>query len=108
MTTRREKLEALLRVDPEDAFLQYGLAVEHAAAGEVTLALEGFGRLMNRSVPYVAAFFRSGQLLSQEGRVSEAREVLRAGIEVARRQGESHAAGEMSELLVRLGEFPHD
>jgi predicted Zn-dependent protease len=105
MATRREKLEAMLQNDPSDAFLQYGLAVELAASGEFDSALQGFGRLMVPEKQYVPAFFRAGQLLCELDRVIEAREVLRAGIEAARCQGDSHAAGEMSELLIRLGEF---
>jgi hypothetical protein len=36
-------------------------------------------------------------------RNDEAREALRRGIDEARRQGNTHAAGEMSELLASLG-----
>jgi hypothetical protein len=36
-------------------------------------------------------------------RIDEARTALRDGIEQARRQGNAHAAGEMSELLASLG-----
>jgi hypothetical protein len=36
-------------------------------------------------------------------RIAEARGVLRTGIEIARQQGELHAAGEMGELLASLG-----
>jgi hypothetical protein len=37
-------------------------------------------------------------------RVDDARRALREGIEAARAQGELHAAGEMAELLMSLGE----
>jgi hypothetical protein len=38
-------------------------------------------------------------------RIDEARGVLRKGIEIARQQGDLHAAGEMSELLADLGQL---
>jgi hypothetical protein len=44
--------------------------------------------------------------LVQRDRIDDARRALRAGIEAARSQGESHAAGEMAELLMSLGELP--
>ncbi|MGD9632787.1 MAG: hypothetical protein AB7U97_05870, partial [Pirellulales bacterium] len=53
--------------------------------------------------PYVPAFFMAAQQLVRLGRVSEARTQLRDGIEAARTQGDSHAAGEMSEFLASLG-----
>jgi hypothetical protein len=43
--------------------------------------------------------------LVARGRIEEARRALREGIDAARAQGEAHAAGEMSELLMSLGEL---
>ena len=42
-------------------------------------------------------------LIKQE-RLTEARAALREGIDAARQQDKSHAAGEMAELLMSLGE----
>jgi hypothetical protein len=41
--------------------------------------------------------------LVKRGRHADARLALREGIEAARQQGNGHAAGEMSELLMSLG-----
>lgn len=103
MTTRRERLEAMLAEQPSDSFLRYGLAIERAKAGEHDQALVDLRQLMHDSQPYVPAFFRAGQLLCELDRIDEARLILREGIDQARRQGDTHAAGEMSELLVSLG-----
>ena len=46
----------------------------------------------------------AAQHLVAHERNEEARSTLREGIEEARRQGKAHAAGEMSELLMSLGE----
>ncbi|MFG0267372.1 MAG: tetratricopeptide repeat protein, partial [Rhodopirellula sp. JB055] len=53
--------------------------------------------------PSVPAFFLAAQLLVDVGRVDAARAILRAGIEPARSQNDSHAAAEMSELLSSIG-----
>ena len=53
--------------------------------------------------PYVPAFFMSAKQLIELGRIAEARAALREGVEQARRQGDRHAASEMSELLATLG-----
>jgi hypothetical protein len=45
----------------------------------------------------------AGQQLARLGRTEDARGVLREGIEEARKQGDTHAAGEMSEFLASLG-----
>jgi len=101
--TRREKIEALLRDDPGDVFLRYSLALELESAGDweaCLTILEGLGR---GPPPYVPALQMAGQFLAARGRVEDARRALREGIEAARTQGNTHAAGEMAELLMSLG-----
>jgi thioredoxin-like negative regulator of GroEL len=101
--SRREKIEAMLAEDPGDTFLRYTLALEQRSAGEHEASLAGLHELASEHPPYVPAFFMAAQQLVELGRIEEARARLRDGIEAARRQNDSHAAGEMSELLASLG-----
>jgi hypothetical protein len=103
MSSRREKIEALLKDEPHDAFLRYGLAVELDNEERFEESLEVFRSLTRDQPPHVASFFRGAQLLVKLDRIGEARAALRDGIEEARRQGDLHAAGEMGELLASLG-----
>src|SRR6266404_9743790 len=96
--TRREKLEALLADEPADVFLRYGLALELEKEGDHEASLARLRELQSLDPPYVPAFFMAAQQLVRLSRVDEARSALRDGIEQARQQGNSHAAGEMSEL----------
>ena len=103
MPSRREKIEAMLIDDPADVFLRYSLSLELEKEGDHERSLAGLRGLMSDATPYVPAFFMAGQQLVKLERVVEARAALRDGIEQARRQGNAHAAGEMSELLASLG-----
>ena len=66
-------------------------------------SLEVFHQLTTLNPPYVPAFFMSAQQLARLERINEARTFLRQGIVHARQQGDTHAAGEMSEFLTSLG-----
>ena len=101
--SRRARIEEMLASDPNDTFLRYSLAFELAKEGEFDRCLEGFRSLMSDEPPYVPAFAKAARVLVDLERVSEARDVLRRGIEAARRLGDPHAAGEMSEQLMQLG-----
>jgi predicted Zn-dependent protease len=103
MPSRREKIEAMLKEEPADQFLRYGLAVEYDNEGRHDESLELFRGLMADQPPHVPAFFRAAQLLVNLDRIAEARATVREGIEHARQQGNAHAAAEMSELLAGLG-----
>ena len=103
---RREKIEAMLEDEPTDTFLRYSLAMELRSEGNHDASLEKLAELTQDSPPYVPAFFMAAQQLVDLDRIDEARSQLRDGIEQARSQGDAHAAAEMSELLMSLGE--HD
>lgn len=103
MSTRREKIEAMLKDEPNDVFLRYGLAVEYDNEERYDDSLALFTGLTKDSPPHVPSFFRAAQLLARLDRVNEARALLRDGIEAARQQGNAHAAAEMSEFLASLG-----
>ena len=103
--TRREKIEAMLAAEPQDQFLRYSLATEYDNEARYDESLHLFSGLTADSPPHVPAFLRAAQLLARIDRVEEAREWLRRGIDEARRQGNSHAAGEMGELLASLGQL---
>jgi tetratricopeptide (TPR) repeat protein len=101
--SRREQIEAMLADDPADTFLRYSLAMELDKEGDHEASLARFADLTRDEPPYVPAFFMAGQQLARLGRLDEARAVLRGGIDAARTQGDTHAAGEMSEFLASLG-----
>lgn len=101
--SRRARIEAMLADEPRDLFLRYSLAMELDKEGLHERSLELFRELTGESPPYVPAFFMSAQQLARLQRIEQARAVLRDGIEHARQQGDSHAAGEMGEFLATLG-----
>lgn len=103
VSQRRQKIEEMLQLEPEDIFLRYSLAMECFKEGQLAESLKLLQALCAAEPPYVPAFFRSAQMLAENDDVEGAREFLRVGIEAARVQGDLHAAGEMGEMLSDLG-----
>ncbi|MFN5532089.1 MAG: tetratricopeptide repeat protein [Planctomycetaceae bacterium] len=99
---KREKLEALLQESPDDTFLNYALALQLAAEGDVRGGIDRLTRLSEREPGYVPTWFQLGQLLAQAQETERAKQVLAKGIEMARRSGDQHAEGEMRGLLDSL------
>jgi predicted Zn-dependent protease len=99
--TRRQQIEEMLKNDPNDEFLRYGLAMEHLNAGEAETAIRQLRDLiaLNPAKPYVPAFQIAAQVLLKLGRAGEAIPLLRDGVAAAQKQGNDHAAGEMQVLL---------
>jgi predicted Zn-dependent protease len=104
VASRLEKIEAMLSEDPQDNFLRYRCALELAKVGRNKESLDALDGLMEQPTPYVPAFFMAAQQLARLDRVDDARTCLKSGIDRACRQGDTHAAAEMSDYLVGLGE----
>ncbi len=100
-TPRMTQIEAMLADDPNDSFLRYGLAMEHASVGNDAACVEVLRELILRTSqsPYVPAYLQAGQALVRLDRIAEACDILRAGVTAAQNAGDSHAQGEMQGLL---------
>ena len=106
-TPRMERIEAMLADSPDDQFLRYGLAMEHASAGDDAGCVAVLRDLIARSAanPYVAAYLQAGQALARLDKTAEAAAVLKDGIDVAARVGTAEAPparGEMMGLLATV------
>ena len=101
--TRREKLEAVLAQNPNDAFTLYGLALEYVNAGDFATAESYFRRLIAANPDYVPGYQMYAQNLVQQDRLEDAKNLLAQGIQAAMRAGNQHARTEMEGLLAELG-----
>jgi len=100
--SRLQMLQEFVEQRPTDAFAHYGLAMEYVNAGREEDALATFNRLLDFKPDYTAAYYQAGVLLRKLNRAQEARKMLRAGMEVAARNGDLHSRGEMEEALHSL------
>jgi tetratricopeptide (TPR) repeat protein len=103
--TRLEQLTKLHIADPADPFCTYGIALEHGKAGQFDEALRWLDKTLEVDANYAYAYFQKAKMLTAKGQEDQARQVLQAGIVMARRHGSAdslHAAQEMTELLESL------
>ncbi len=102
MTSRKDQLVAMLRGAPDDLFLHFALAMEHAKLDETEQAIEQFEQVLRIDPAYVAAFAQKAALCERTGRVEQAKRTYREGIAAATTRGDRHSADRMQEALDRL------
>lgn len=100
---RLEILRGMVAQDPSDSFVRYALAMAYGAAGDHAQAVDEFGKLLEVNPKYAAAYYHGGQALEKLGRLDEAREIYRRGIEVTSQTGDDHARSELQAVLDLLG-----
>jgi tetratricopeptide (TPR) repeat protein len=98
-TSRIERLRRLAAAEPNDPFVQYGLGIELMNLEEWPAALEAFERVLALDAAYAGAHLSKAKVEFKLGQTEAARATLSAGIAVAERRGDAHAADLLRELL---------
>lgn len=102
MSKRLEMLLKMRDAKSEDPFVHYGLALEYKSLGRTDEALATFASMREKFAGYVPQYLMAAQILTAQSRNDEARTVITAGIEAARKARDSHAAGELESALAAL------
>jgi Tfp pilus assembly protein PilF len=100
-TSRIEQLQQLLAQDPASTFARYGLAMAYVQQGELEHAISEFEALLKTDPSYAAAYYHGGQTFEKLGRLDDARDYYRRGLEASR---DPHARGELQAALDILGD----
>ncbi len=88
--------------DPADDFCLYGIAQEHAAAGDLPRAIHWFERLLAAHPAHAYGHYHFARALQRAGRDADAAEALRRGLAAARAAGDAKAVGELAAFLDEL------
>ncbi len=99
---RLENIEKIVARTPTDPFARYGLAMELKRLGRNDDAEAAFAELETRHPDYVAQYLMRAQLLSTMQRRDDARAVTERGIAASQKKGDTHALGELRQLLDTL------
>ena len=97
-----ERLEKLLAADPNDAFVLYGLAQEHAKAGNHAQAVAFYDRCLAADPAYCYAYFHKARAQEAAGDPRSAAATLETGLEASRSTGDAKAQGEIAEYLNQI------
>lgn len=105
--SRIETLRRMYADRPDDARLQFGLALEYLQAGRTDEGVELLEEYLETSDDEGNGWGRLASVYLEQDRYDEAREAYRKGIEAARRHGHPTMAQEFESALSEL-EGPED
>jgi tetratricopeptide (TPR) repeat protein len=96
---RLDMLVQLVASGTADSFGWYALALEYRKLGRIDDALKTFEALSERDPDYLPMYLMAGQMLTEADRLVDAVWWLERGLALARRVGNSQAAGELEQAL---------
>ncbi|MDP2387622.1 MAG: tetratricopeptide repeat protein [Bacteroidota bacterium] len=101
-TIRLKQIREMLEMEPNDDFLNYALALELEASGNLKEAISQLQSLLNRNPEYLGAYYKLGKLFEESKEESKAIEIYKNGLVLAQKQNNKKAAGELSEVIWML------
>lgn len=102
MSKRLELFDKLLAEGSRDPFHHYARALELRSLGRDADALSALAALTETTPDYVPSYLMAAQLAAAAGDVARAGTLCDRGLEAARRTGNDHALGELSDLRASL------
>ncbi|MFZ4575297.1 MAG: tetratricopeptide repeat protein [Phycisphaerales bacterium] len=93
-----EALEKLLRSEPNDPFLLYGVAQEHAKLGAYATAVEFYDRCIAADPNYCYAYYHKAVALEAASDIPAALAAIGQGLTASARAGDHHCAAELKAL----------
>lgn len=102
MNDRLAKLLSLFAADPDDTFVLYGLAQEHAKAGDHAKAIEFYDLTLVSDPAYCYAYYHKAQSQRAMGDASGALKTVAEGIQASRTAGDAKALNELSSLQLDI------
>jgi Tfp pilus assembly protein PilF len=96
---RKESLLTMLEKEPQDVFLNYALAMEFLSEHNFSAAESQLQKTLSIEPDYLPCFYQLGQVHEKLNQDVLAIEFYNKGIELANKQGNKKALGELNEAL---------
>lgn len=101
-SSRIEQIKHFLKDSPEDAFLQYALAIEYISLGNDEAARIIFEDLINKQEDYFATYYHLAKLYERKAEIDKAQHIYEKGIDICTKLQERHALNELRSALDEL------
>lgn len=101
-SSRIEQIKQFLLNSPNDAFLNYALAIEYISIGNDEDAQKIFEDLINTQADYYATYYHLAKLYERRGERLKAEKMYKRGMEICTSLNERHAYNELRTALDEL------
>lgn len=88
-----------VREDPTNPFPHFALANEYQKLNDIESARKHYQHLVKQFPDYGGTYYHYALLLIDENESNEARKIIRKGLEVLERSGETNLRNELAALL---------
>jgi len=102
--TRLSQLQELLSENPNDSFVRFAIAKEYEKMGNEPQAFTYYQELLEKDPDYLGLYYHLGKWYERADDAGQAIQIYAKGMEVARKQGDQHALGELAGAKMMLAD----
>ena len=99
MNNRKNQLLSMLENEPEDVFLNYALAMELLSENNFEKAKQQLEKVLQLNKDYLPCYYQLGQVFEKLALNDEAILTYTNGLELAQKQQNTKAMGELKEAI---------
>ena len=100
--SRKDMILEMLVTEPNDVFLNYALALEFETEKKYEEAEQQFLKTFQIDNEYLPCFYRLGQIAEKIRTPEQAVKYYKAGLDLAKKQGDNKTASELTEAIFLL------
>jgi len=100
--TRLDRLQELLKEDPDNSFILFAIAKEYEGLGEKVEALNQYLALIEKDTQYVGTYYHLAQLYEETGDAEAALTTYQKGMAIAQAVKDQHAYSELQNAKMNL------
>jgi tetratricopeptide (TPR) repeat protein len=108
MRQRLQLLQQMLASSPNDTFTLFAIAKEYEGMGELEQALAHYLQLRATDPDYVGLYYHLGKLYEKTEQFEVALQTYRAGMDIAKKLGDSHSLSELNGARMELDDSDED
>jgi predicted Zn-dependent protease len=98
-SSRLQQLREMLKAEPNDAFLNYALAVEYEKEGKIDEATVYLQNMIKSHPDYLPVYYKLGKLFENREQFNEAKKSYLLGKDLALQQNNKKTLNELEEAL---------
>ena len=102
MSDRLTKLQAFLDETPDDSFLIFAVAKEYEKMDDLERAAKHYDKIILNDPKYVGVYYHRAKLYESLSDPQNAIKTYKAGLEIAKKAHDFHAASELNSALMNL------
>lgn len=101
-SAKAKRLAAYIQKNPDDSFSKFALALEFLKMDKLEKSRVLFEDIHRNDPEYIGVYYHLGKVYEQMGRLQDAKNIYKQGLQMAGKHGDPKTVSELREVLAEV------